>query len=110
MGATTKVFNRYKVWYYGSYGLSTSYDALVYLYKDNVAVGRIEFLKDGTAAAALKCALVEGLPCVRFEISRYADVMNLLRTEGPNLSVMINDTSGVGSIGTNDYEDAGEAE
>ncbi len=110
MAATTKVFNRYKVWYYGSYGLATSYDALVYLYLDSVAVGRIEFYKDGTAAASLKSALVEGLPAVRFELSRYADVMNLLRTEGPNLSIMVNDGNGIGSIGTNDFEAAGEAE
>lgn len=110
MGATTKVFNRYKVWYYGSYGLATSYDALVFLYQDSTQVGRLEFYKDGTATASLKSALVDGLPCVRFEISRYADVLNLLRTEGPNLSVMVNDSNGIGSLGTNDYEGAGEAE
>lgn len=110
MAATTKTFNRYKVWYYASYGLATSYDALVFLYQDATQVGRVEFYKDGTAASSLKSAIVDGLPCVRFEIKRYADVMGLLRTEGPAFSITVNDNNGIGSLGPNDFEATGEAE
>lgn len=102
-------FSSYKLWYYSSHTLDAYYDCLIYCYSGATMVGRIEFFKDATPEASLKSQIIGGMPFVKYRISRFKDVMQLLLHEKP-LSLFVNSDNGIGILGTNEAEPTGEEE
>jgi hypothetical protein len=109
MATASAAFDKYKLWYYSSYPLNAYYEALIYCYQGSTFVGRIEFYKAGTPADTLKSQINAGQPFVRYKIDRFPDVYQILLHEKP-LSIFVNDSNGIGLIGTDDFEPTGEEE
>lgn len=109
MATASADFTTYRVFYYSSHTLDAYYDCLIYCYSGLSFVGRIEFYKEATAEASLKSQIVGGQPYVRYRLSRFRDVMQILLHEKP-LYLFVNSDNGIGSIGTTDAEPVGEEE
>ena len=102
-------FTTYRMWYYSSHTLDAYYDCLIYCYSGTTFVGRIEFYKEATAEASLKSQIVGGQPYVRYRLSRFKDVMQILLHEKP-LNLFVNGDNGIGMVATTDAEPTGEEE
>lgn len=102
-------FDKYKIWYYSSHTLDAYYDCLIYCYAGTTFVGRIEFYKEVTAEASLKSQIVGGMPYIRYRLSRFRDVTQILLHEKP-LYLFVNGDNGIGIVGTADFEPTGEEE
>lgn len=101
--ATIRVdFDGYKIWYYSGF----SYEALIYVYKGTAYVGRIVFFKDG---GTLPPNASYPEPSIHYPLSRFNDVVNILREEKP-LYLFLNLDNKVGHLATADVEPAGEEE
>jgi hypothetical protein len=109
MATASANFDKYKMWYYSSHTLDAYYDCLIYCYSGTTFVGRIEFYKEATPEASLKSTIIGGQPYVRYRISRFKDVQQILLHEKP-LNLFVNDTNGIGDVGTGDFEPTGEEE
>ena len=107
--AASAWFDKFKVWYYSSHAQDAYYDALIYCYQGTTQVGRIEFYKNEVSPDILSSRVSNGQPVVRFRIERFHDVHQLLLHEKP-LSLSVNETNGIGSIGTDALEPTGEEE
>ena len=95
-------FDGYKLWYYSGH----PYEALIYVYKTGKYVGRIVFFKDG-AAIPPNAGYPE--PSIHYPLSRFDDVMNILREEKP-LYPFLNPDNKIGMVATADVEPAGKEE
>lgn len=95
-------FDGYKIWYYSGH----PYEALVYVYNGSKYVGRIVFFKDGVAVPP-NASYPE--PSIHYPLSRFDDVMNILRQEKP-LYLHLNLDNKIGTVATSDIEPVGEEE
>ncbi len=95
-------FDSYKLWYCSGH----PYEALIYVYKKCSYVGSIIFYKDGTDIPA-NVSYPE--PSIHFPLSRFNDVMTILREEKP-LYLFLNENSRIGMVGTCELEPTGEQE
>jgi hypothetical protein len=95
-------FDSYKLWYCSG----QPYEALIYVYKECAYVGSIIFFKDGADVPA-NVSYPE--PSIHFPLSRFNDVMTILREEKP-LYLFLNDNSKIGMVGTSELEPTGEHE
>lgn len=100
-------FDSYKFWYYSSF----SYEALIYLYKAGELVGRIVFIKDSEELPENGMASPFGtpVPSIHLHVSRFNDVVNILREEKP-LHLFLNIDHKIGILATDDFEPVGEEE
>jgi hypothetical protein len=95
-------FDGYKIWYYSGH----PYEVLIYVYKGTKYVGRIVFFKDGSAIPP-NASYPE--PSIHYPLSRFNDVINILREEKP-LYLFLNLDNKIGTLATTDIEPAGEEE
>jgi hypothetical protein len=95
-------FDGYKVWYYSGH----PYEALVYVYQGTKYAGRIVFFKDG---ATIPPNASNPEPSIHYPLSRFDDVMNILRKEKP-LYLHLNLDNKIGTLATSDLEPVGEDE
>lgn len=95
-------FDGYKIWYYSGH----PYEALIYVYKGTTYNGRIVFFKD-SAPIPPNASYPE--PSIHYPLSRFNDVINILREEKP-LYLFLNLDNKIGILGTTDTEPAGEEE
>jgi len=95
-------FDSYKIWYNSGH----PYEAHIYVYKAGKYVGRIVFFKDG-AAIPPNAGYPE--PSIHYPLSRFNDVVNILRQEKP-LYLFLNLDNKIGHLATSELEPAGEEE
>jgi len=95
-------FDGYRIWYYSGH----PYEALIYAYKGTQYVGRIVFFKEGSAIPP-NASYPE--PSIHYPLSRFNDVINILREEKP-LYLLLNLTNMIGTLATSDIEPVGEEE
>ena len=103
MATVQKNFDAYKIWYYSGH----PYEALVYCYQTGAYVGRIVFFKDG-ASIPPNANFASG-PSIHYPLSRFNDVITMLRHEKP-LYLFLNLDNLIGTVATNDLEPTGEEE
>lgn len=103
MPTIKKDFDAYKFWYYRGH----PYEALIYCYKVGKYVGRIVFFKDDANIPAN--ANYPSGPSIHYPVSRFNDVINILRYEKP-LYLFLNLDNLIGMIATSDLEPTGEEE
>jgi hypothetical protein len=103
MATVSKPFDSYKIFYYSGH----PYEALIYCYQAGAYVGRIVFFKD--AASTPANANYASGPSIHYPLSRYADVVDLLRHEKP-LSLFLNLDNLIGILSTDENEPTGEDE
>jgi hypothetical protein len=100
--ATVKAdFDGYKIWYHSRHPYG--FEALIELYKGKINVGRIVFFKDVPYDLSLA-----GLS-VPYPLSRFNDVITILREEKP-LYLILDPDSKWGCLATTDIEPTGEQE
>jgi len=102
MPTIKKDFDAYKIWYYSGH----PYQALIYVYQGSKYVGRIVFYKDGTTIPP-NASYPE--PSIHYPLSRFNDVINILREEKP-LYLFLNLDNKIGILATTDLEPVGEEE
>jgi len=101
--ATIKAdFDGYKIWYNSGH----PYEAHIYVYKGTKYVGRIVFFKDGITIPP-NASYPE--PSIHYPLSRFNDVVNILREEKP-LYLFLNLDNKIGHLATADFEPVGEEE
>lgn len=103
MPTVQKNFESYRIWYYSGH----PYEALVYCYQAGAYVGRIVFFKD--AASTPPNANFASGPSIHYPLSRFNDVITMLRYEKP-LYLFLNLDNLIGIVATNDLEPTGEEE
>lgn len=110
MTPVSKPFNKYKVYYYSNEA-EDGWQAYIDCYNDSKYVGRLAFYKDAYSLPANGFSSPYGTPepCFNFKLSRFNDVINLLREEKP-LSLWFYEERKTGIIGTGDFEPVGEEE
>jgi hypothetical protein len=105
----TKQFNSYKIWYYSAF----SYEALIYCYSSGKYVGRMVFVKDNVPIPQNGIMNPFGPasdePTIHFPISKFNDIINILRYEKP-LILFLNTDNWVGILETAEFEPTGEQE
>ena len=102
MATIREDFDGYKIWYYSG----DPYEALIYVYKSTKYVGRIVFFKDGSTIPPNESCPE---PSIHYPLSRFNDVINILREEKP-LYLFLNLDNKIGMLATADIEPAGEEE
>ena len=103
MATVTRAFDSYRIWYSSRH----PYEAHIYCYKATKLVGRIVFFKDDTAIPPN--ANQPSGPSIHYPISRFNDVINILRYEKP-LYLHLNLANLIGEVATSDLEPTGEQE
>ena len=100
-------FNNYKIFYYSSFHM----EATIYLYNDEKYVGRIVLMNDDSPLPdnGMFAPFETPQPSIHWPISRFNDLVNILREEKP-LYIFLNLTTNFGSINTDDFEPVGEEE
>ena len=96
-------FDSYRIWYYSGH----PYEALIYCYKAGAFVGRMVFFSESAAVPPNSNA--GGTPSIHYKLSRFDDVVTILRYEKP-LYLFLNLDNLIGTLATNDLEPAGEEE
>lgn len=110
MATIKRQFDSYKVWYYMP---GFGYEALIYLYQGKKYAGRITFHKEGdpTPPPSLDAPFGTPEPAINFPLSRFNDVITMLREEKPLYLFMNPDVPyNVGILATDDLEPVGEEE
>jgi hypothetical protein len=103
LSVVRRSFDSYKLWYYSNF----SYECLVYCYLDEQYVGRIVFYTDDSVPDSYM--FPGDIPSIHYPISKFQDVMGILRHESP-LYLFLNIDKHIGIIGTEDFEPTGEME
>jgi len=109
MAAIRANFDKYTIYYYSSHTLNAYYDCLIYCFSGTTYVGRIEFHKEATAEETLKSSVSSGKPTVKYRLSRFRDVTQILLHEKP-LYIFVNEANGIGGVCTDEMEPVGEEE
>jgi hypothetical protein len=104
MGVIHKDFNEYRMQYVT--GGPTDHRAYITCWKDRVAVGTIVFVDDESQLPSNKD--YNGRPVLYYPLSRFNDLINILRYEKP-LYIWLNTDNLMGNIGTT-LEPVGEQE
>lgn len=108
MSMVVQKCDRYLVNYIGGTTLQgKGSGATIQCYNGNQMVGLIEFFADHVTMPANSTA--NGQVILYYEMSRFGDVMNILRYEKPLMLAVNNDTK-FGYIGTSTTEPVGEEE
>jgi len=103
MATVQKDFDSYKIWYYSSY----SYESLIYCYQGGAYVGRMVFFSDDTPLPPN--ANYSSGPSIHYPISRFNDIVSMLRYEKP-LYLFLNLDNLIGILATDALEPVGEEE
>jgi hypothetical protein len=103
MATVRKDFDSYKFWYYSGH----PYEALIYCYQGGKYVGRIVFFKDDSSIP--QNANYSSGPSIHFPISRFNDIILILRYEKP-LYLFLNLDNLIGIVATSEHEPVGEEE
>ena len=103
MATVRKDFDAYKIFYYSDF----NYEALIECFKDGELVGRMVFFKDGNLVPANKN--FAGGPSIHFALSRFGEIVAILRHETPLYLVLNTDTMS-GMLATSELEPTGEEE
>ncbi|HMF57933.1 MAG TPA: hypothetical protein VK619_16440 [Pyrinomonadaceae bacterium] len=103
MPAVTQDFDGYKIFYYSS----QPYEANIYCYKAGNYVGRMVFFKDASSIPPNTNA--GGTPSVHYPLTRFNDVIGILRYEKP-LYLFLNLDNLMGHVATASVEPTGEEE
>jgi hypothetical protein len=104
MATVRKDFDSYKVWCYSGF----QYEALVHCWKGGIPAGEIVFFKDDSPIPSNESSS-NGLPSIRYPLSRFNDIISILRYEKPFYLFLNLDTL-VGIVGTAEQEPVGEEE
>jgi len=102
-------FDKYVIYYYS--GLNPAARIDLFKGKKNTKVGRILFFgtdKPSNTDPYEKSARNDNIPVAFFNITRFNDVINLLREEKPLFFNVY--PNGIGCIGTSEYEPVGDEE
>ena len=100
MSNIVKRFDSYKLWYYSGH----KFPAHIQCFDELKPSGNITFYKDGDTAPANK----RDDFTIYYPMSRFDDVITILRYEKPLYLLMTRDL--IGWIGTSDLEPVGEQE
>ena len=113
MAVFTNGFDAYQIFYYSKYSTPPPpfFEAIIQVYQGGVFVGRIAFYPDSgpIPANATIAPLGAPVPSIHYALSRFDDVIEILRQEKP-LYLYLDTTSGIGIIATTDKEPVGEQE
>lgn len=107
MAQYTNGFDAYQAFYYSG---PTPLQAVIQVYAAGVFNGRIGFYPTGAPVPNGEI-MPTGVkvPAINFELTRFKDVMDMLRFEKP-LYIYLDTGTGVGFVGTSQLEPVGEQE
>lgn len=103
MALVRKDFDSYTLFYYSS----LPYPALIQCYQGTTFVGAVVFYPDGPSLPPNRNT--SSGPEIHYPISRFDDVMSILRHEKP-LALSLNTDNLIGYVSTSNYEPIGEEE
>jgi hypothetical protein len=98
-------FDTYKIWYSSGSGDPSSQQVLIPCFQGNVLAGNIAFYRDEAPASEVR----HGKLLVCFRIDQFQDIHQILLHEKP-LFLFVNETKGIGTLGTLGFEPTGEEE
>jgi hypothetical protein len=107
MADINKIFDSYSITYVAGPATQLS-QAVISCYNGSTAAGRIYFYANGSGLPSNKQE-ADGSITLYYEISRFNDVVSLLRYEKP-LALYLISTSSYGYIYTGSHEPVGEQE
>ncbi|MCG7968283.1 MAG: hypothetical protein JAY63_16985 [Candidatus Thiodiazotropha taylori] len=103
MATIRKDFDSYKIWQYSGH----KYEAVVYCFRANTRVGELIFHKDSVKLPQNR--LQSDKPVIHFPISRFKDIISIIRHESP-LCLFLNLDKQIGMVATSEHEPIGEEE
>lgn len=108
MAQFTNGFDTYQTFYYSG---PTQFSAVIQVYALGVFNGRIGFYPDAGPVVPNGTIAPMGttVPAINYPVSRFKDVMDMLRFEKP-LYIWFDSGTGVGFVGTSQMEAVGEQE
>ncbi len=101
-------FDSYRLWYFSAADTG-HHEAMVGCYANGEYKGRIEFYRESTPDSSLRSVIRRDVPIIRYRISRFHDVLQILLHEKP-LFLQVDDAAGLGALANDALEPAGEQE